>query len=228
MFEGMCMKPRSRATLGIADHTAAHDANLAVYLFSRLDDLLDAVNIAGETGHDDALFGFGKNAVEFLTHHFFRQGITFALHVGGVRHHHQNTLAAVIRETVQVDGNAVNGSGVNLEIARVDHHARGSGNGQTAGVHDAMGNPDKLDMKGPRSKATLRVNFDEGRWSSAKKILLIWPSQNPGSVWCHRWARLVFGADKAIAPIWSSWPWVRRTPLSRPAFSARKLKSGMM
>ena len=133
--------------LGIADHASAHDADLAAHLLGRLDDLLDPVNIAGETGHDDPALGLGENTVEFLAHHLFGKGIAIPFDVGGIGKQQQHALGPVIGELVQVDGHAVDGGGVDLEIAGMDHDAPGGRDGQAAAIHDAVGDPDELDLE---------------------------------------------------------------------------------
>ena len=57
-----------------------------------VDDLLDAVDIAGEGGDDNALFAAGELPDKGLAHGALAHGVARALHIGGVRQQGQDAL----------------------------------------------------------------------------------------------------------------------------------------
>jgi len=112
-----------------------------------VNDLLDAVDVAGEGGDDDALLAAGELPLEGLAHHPLAHGVAGALHVGGVRQQRQHPLLAQSAEPGQIDDLPVNGGGVDLEVAGVDHHAHAGVDGEGHGVGNGVVHVDKFYLK---------------------------------------------------------------------------------
>ena len=65
-------------------HAAADDCHLAVIFQSRVNHLLNTVNVGGEGCHDNAVFRIAELIVKGLTHHFFAGSKAGALRIGAV------------------------------------------------------------------------------------------------------------------------------------------------
>ncbi len=101
-------------------HAAAGDRHLAAIAGGHVDDLLDAVHVGGEGGDDDALLAAPEQGVKGGAHAALAAGIAGALHVGGVGQQGQHALLAQLAQPGQVDHAALDGGGVDLEVAGVD------------------------------------------------------------------------------------------------------------
>ncbi len=112
-------------------HAPAHQRDLAVVLLGGLDDLLHAVDVAGEAGGDDAAVAV---LVEEVAQHApdapLAGGVAGLLGVRGVAHEQADADGArELAETGEVRAPVVDGGEVQLEVARVHHNA-------LVGVHD--------------------------------------------------------------------------------------------
>ena len=105
------------------------------------------MDVAGECGDDDALFAPGELPDEGLAHGALAHGIARALHVGGVRQQGQDSLLAQSAEPGQVDDLPVDGGGVDLEVAGVDHGAHAGVDGEGHGVGDGVVHMDELHLE---------------------------------------------------------------------------------
>ena len=123
--------------------------------------LLDAVDVGGEGGDDDALIAGLELPHEGLAHGALAHGVAGALHVGGVGTQRQHALLAQLAEAGQVDHLSVNGGGVDFEVAGVDHGAHAGVDGEGHGVGDGVVDVDKLHVEFPRSDGPARVHSDE-------------------------------------------------------------------
>ncbi len=81
--------------------------------------LLKAVDVAGEGGHDDPPLCDVEVVFEGVADLLFGLGVARPLHVGGVGQQAQNALAAVVGQTVDIDGLPVQGREIDLEVAGV-------------------------------------------------------------------------------------------------------------
>ena len=90
-------------------------------------------------------------------HGLFRRGEAGPLHVGGVGAQAQHALLAQLAQAGQVDDLPVNGGGVDLEVAGVDHGAHLGVDGEGHGVGDGVVHMDELhvELAGPDSFAGL-------------------------------------------------------------------------
>ncbi len=69
----------------VADHPAADEGDPAAVLVGRVQDLLDAVNVAGEARHDDPLAGAREDRAQCVRDVALGRDETRDLGVGGVR-----------------------------------------------------------------------------------------------------------------------------------------------
>ena len=128
-------------------HAPAGDGHLPPAGGGGVQHLLDAVDVAGEGGDDDALLAAGELPLEGLAHHPLAHGVAGALHVGGVRQQRQHALLAQLAEPRQIDDLAVDGCGVDLEVAGVDHGAQLRVDGEGHGVGDGVVHVDELHLE---------------------------------------------------------------------------------
>ena len=125
-------------------HGPAGDGHLAAIPGGHVDDLLDAVHVGGEGGDDNALLAAPEEGVEGVAHAALALGKAGALHVGGVGQQGQHALFAQLSQPAQVDHPALDGGGVDLEVAGVDHGAHSALDGEAAGVGDGVVHVDEL------------------------------------------------------------------------------------
>ena len=131
-----------RATEG-GDHPAAGPGGVG--------DLLDAVQVAGEAGGDDALAGVGGEQVtQDPADGPLAGGVARLLGVGRVGQEHPDpVLVGDGADAGQVGGATVDGGEVELEVARVQDHALGGVEGGGEAVGHRVGDGDQLDVEGP-------------------------------------------------------------------------------
>ena len=108
------------------------------------DHLLDAVHIGGKGGDDDALVTAPEEGVKGGAHAPLALGVAGALHVGGVAQQGQDPLLPQLAQPGQIDHAALDGGGVDLEVAGVDHGADGALDGEGHGVGDGVVDVDEL------------------------------------------------------------------------------------
>ena len=97
--------------LGVGDHAASAHRHLAARLDGQVDDLLDAVDVGGKGGHNDALFARPvEQSADPLGHRLLGGGEAGALGVGGVGQQRQDAAAAVLGDGGQV-GDRIAGEG---------------------------------------------------------------------------------------------------------------------
>ena len=137
----------------VVDHAAADEGNFAADASGDVDHLLDAVNGRGEAGKDDParrgaakLFDAGDDGA-------FGGSEAGALDVCGIAEKREDAFAAVAGESVEIEGRAVYGSLIDLEVAGVNDDADGRAHGQGDAVDGAVGDGDELDLE--------RADFDE-------------------------------------------------------------------
>ena len=80
--------------VGVLDHRAAGEGELAPVQVGDRDRLLDAVDVRGEAGHDDAALGLGEDLVEGLADGALRGGRARGLGVGRVAEQREHALLA--------------------------------------------------------------------------------------------------------------------------------------
>ena len=111
--------------------------------------LLDAVDVRGEGGHDDAARRRREAPAERLAHQGLRAGVAGAPHVGRVGAEHEHALLAERGEARVVRLLVVDRLPVELEVAGVHHGAERRLDGQADAVGDGVGHADRLDREAP-------------------------------------------------------------------------------
>ena len=105
------------------------------------------MDIAGEGGDDDALLAAGELPLEGGAHGALGHGVARALHIGGVCQQGQHAVPAQLAEAGQVDDLAVDGGGVDLKVAGVDHGAHAGMDGEGHRVGDGVVHMDELHLE---------------------------------------------------------------------------------
>ena len=88
-------------------HALAREADDPIVLDGHVRHLLEAVDVTGEGGHDDAALGDVEVVLEGLADLPLGLGVPGPLHVGGVGQEAQDPLAAVVGQAIDVDGLSV-------------------------------------------------------------------------------------------------------------------------
>ena len=109
----------------VADHGTSDEHDLAAVLVGGVHDLLHAVHVAGEAGHDDLASGLCERLVERRTDGGLRLDEARDLGVGGVHHQQIHTLFAKLAEFHQIGDAVVERQLVELDVAGVDKRAGG-------------------------------------------------------------------------------------------------------
>ena len=107
--------------LHVADHRAADEHDAAVVPRGDVDDLLDAVHVAGERRHDDALLRLADDVVEHSADLTLGRDESGHLGVGGVDEEQVDTLVAEAGETGEVGQAAVERQLVELDVTGVQY-----------------------------------------------------------------------------------------------------------
>ena len=98
----------------------------------------------GEGGDDDPVLAALEQGVEGVAHAALASGVARALHVGGVGQQSQHPLLPQCAESGQVDHPALDGGGVDLEVAGVDDGAHRALDGEGHRVGDGVVHMDEL------------------------------------------------------------------------------------
>ena len=111
---------------------------------------LDAVHVAGEHGDDHPAVRLLEQLVEGGCHLLFGHGVARALGVGGIAQQRQHALLPQLGQPAQVDGRAVHGGVVHLEVAGVNDGAHRGFDRQGAGPRDGVVHVDEFHGKAAR------------------------------------------------------------------------------
>ena len=128
-------------------HGPARDGHLPAEGRGGIQHLLDPVDVGGEGGDDDPVLASLELALEGGAHRLFRGGKARTLHIGGVRQQCQDALLPQLAEAGKVDDLPVDGGGVDLEVAGVDHGAHAGVDGEGHGVGDGVVHMDELHLE---------------------------------------------------------------------------------
>ena len=146
------------------DHAASQNGDLSAVLCCHVDDLLDAVDIRGEGRDDDALaLCLRKELVEGFTDLPFCRGIARTLGIGGIRHQRKNASVSKLTEASQINGAAVDGRIIDLEVARMDENARRGMDRHADRIRDGVVDLDELDCHAAHADGLARLDgiFDQ-------------------------------------------------------------------
>ena len=105
---------------------ASGNADLAAVALGRVDDLLDAMDVGGESGKDDPPLAEAEDLVNGRPHFPLRLGVAGAIGIGTVHQGHENVAPPQLGELVEVCHLAVHGGVIELKVAGVDGDARWS------------------------------------------------------------------------------------------------------
>ena len=130
-------------------HAPADHGELPAVAVGRVHDLLDAMNVRGEGGHQDPALGPAEDVHERLAHHPLREGVPGPLGVGAVGHEQEHALPAQLRELLEVRHLAVDGRLVELEVGHIEDDARRGMNGERHVVGDGVVDVDELHLEPP-------------------------------------------------------------------------------
>ena len=119
------------------------------------------MDVAGEGGDDDALGAAGELPYERGAHGLFTQGVAGTLHIGGVGKQRQNALLTQLAEAGQVDDLAVDGRGVDLEVAGVNDGAHPRVDGEGRRVGDGVVHMEELHLELAGLHSLARLHGDE-------------------------------------------------------------------
>ena len=114
------------------DHAPPRDGDLAPVAGADVNDLLDAVDVGGEGGNDDALLRVhGEDHLQRLAHLLLGGGMPGALGVGGLAHQHQHAVPSQLAQPGDVHHVAVDRRQIQLEVAGVHHRAHPGMDGES-------------------------------------------------------------------------------------------------
>ncbi len=118
------------------DHAPPCDGDLAPVAGADVNDLLDAVDVGGECGNDDALLRVhGEDHLQRLAC-FFSEGYARALGVGGLAHQHQHAVPSQLAQPGDVHHVAVDRRQIQLKSPVCASIPSGGIDGKRAGVRN--------------------------------------------------------------------------------------------
>ncbi len=146
----------------VVDHAAADESDFAADASSDVDHLLNAMDGGSETGKDDAA---RRGTAEFFDARddgALGRSEAGALDVGGIAEKSEDAFGAVAGEGVEIEGSAVDGSLVDLEVAGVNDDAERRANGKCDAVNGAVRDGDEFDFVGADFDETAGHDFAKG------------------------------------------------------------------
>ena len=153
--------PQLRGDLHDVLHGPARDSHFPPAGGGGGEDLLDAVDVGGKGGDDDALVAVLELPHKRLAHGAFAHGVAGALHIGGVSAKAENALLAQLAQTGKVDDLAVDRGGVDLKVAGVEDGAHLGVDGEGHGVRDRVVHVDELHSELARPDGLAGVHSDD-------------------------------------------------------------------
>ena len=132
----------------VAHHRAAHERDATLVRVGGVDDLLDAVHVAGKGRDDDAAGGVREQPVERRRNFDLGRREAGDLRVGGVHLEEVDALLAEAGKGAQVGDAAVERQLVHLEVAGVEDRARGRAHEDRKRIWDRVVDRDELEVEG--------------------------------------------------------------------------------
>ncbi len=145
---------------GVVDG-AADERDLAAVLVGEVHGDADAMDGGGEAGEEDAALGGSEDVVEAGDDGFFAGGEAGAVDVGGVLEEAEDVLLAEVGEGLEVEGMAVGGGEIDLEVAGVEDDADGGVDGEGDAVDERMRDADGQDREDAEVEAAAGKDLDE-------------------------------------------------------------------
>ena len=143
----------------VVDHRAARDEHLAAREDGGVDHLLGARDERGEGRHDDAAIGVDHDVAEGFAHELLAGRVPLDLGVGGVGQQEQAALAPHLPKAGEVGVLVHHGGVVDLEVARVHDGSKGRADDEPAGIGNAVGDGEELNLEGARLHALARLHL---------------------------------------------------------------------
>ena len=131
----------------VPDHRAAEEGDLPARVDGGVDDLLDPVQVAGETGSNDPAARLGDDVVEAVPERRLRRYEPGPLGVGAVGEKQPDSLPAELGKRGQVGRTPVDRSRVELEVARVDDDPFWRIEGHPGAVRNRVRDGDQLELE---------------------------------------------------------------------------------
>ena len=142
----------------VANHGTAHEHHLATVLVGGVDNLLHAVHMAGEAGHDDLARSLGECLIKRWTNGGFRFDEAWNLSVGGIHHQQIHALFAELAELHQIGDAMVERQLIELDIAGIDEASGRSLHEHSQSVRNGM--RDVHELKIERTDLQLVTSLD--------------------------------------------------------------------
>ena len=130
------------------DHASSRNRNLSARIDRACNDVLNTVNVGGECRDNHALILINiKNTDEGFCNLMFRRRISRTFHVRGFCHQKQNTFLTKLSKSRQIRHFSADGSGIDLEVARMHNSSERCFDGKRASVRNGMVHVDKFHFK---------------------------------------------------------------------------------
>ena len=189
----------------------------------RVGDLLDAVDVAGEAGRDDAPAPLlGEQRPQDRSHRALARGVAVLLGVGGVGQEQADALRR--RDGAhagQVGAAIVDRGEVQLEVPGVEDHALRGVDRDGEGMGHRVRDGDELDVEGADVPPVAVGDHDQLGLPEEPGFLDAVAGQAQRERGAVDREREALAAGSCSAPTWSSWPWVATQPTMRSAFCRR-------
>ena len=147
----------------VAHHGTADEHNLAAVLVSGVDDLLHAMHVAGEAGHDDLAGRLRERLVKGRTDGGLRLDEARHLGVGGVHHQKVHALLAELAEFHQIGDAMVKRQLVEFDIAGVDQGTGRSLHEYGQSVRDGVGHVHEFKVVWAHLELVAALDLDKRR-----------------------------------------------------------------
>ncbi len=133
----------------VRDHAPPDDGHTPPVTAGRIGHLLNARDVRGESGHDDAPWRPAKDARQGLSQDLLGGRIAGLFRIGAVREQEQHPLATQLGQLGEIGAQAIYRIVVELEVSRVDYQAHWRVNPQPDPIGDAMADVEELDLERP-------------------------------------------------------------------------------
>src|ERR1035437_9448825 len=138
-------------------HRAAYDGDFSIEFGRGVDDLLDAVDVAGEGGDDDPAFERLHDLAEGFPHGPFGERVAGVLGSGRVGQQADHAVLTQSGQDREIGAAAVDRSVVELEVARGDDSSDRRVERHAHRVGDRVADPEGLDTERPNLERIARI-----------------------------------------------------------------------
>ena len=151
-------EPETLGDLGVLDHAAADEGDLAVELRREIDENLHPVDARGKGGDHQLAVCAGEDLLERLDDLDFGTREAASIDIRAVREQREHALAAQLGEAMEIEVLTVDRRLVDLEVARVHDRACRARDGQRHTIRHAVRHPDEFDLERTDSHFVARLN----------------------------------------------------------------------